>query len=260
MTTRSFALRVKHGIAGGMTTPMVGAFLARRYNDHVPCRGLRILTASPAVSDRVKARLFWRLYESAEIRMIQRILPRDLDVIECGSSIGVTGSIICRHIAPERRLLCIEANPALLPLLIHNIAANSSGCKVDVVHAAVSSHRAASSVLFQSGESTGGQIRATQVDRSSDASVETVTLGSLRERFSVDQYSLVCDIEGGEAELLLGSGNDLRDCRFAIFELHNTVFEGTPVGPSDLLRALVEDLGFEAVARSGNVIAVSRIA
>jgi len=81
--------RIKVGIAKILTANLVGQVVAIAYANEIPCRGLRFSTADPQIHPGVKASLFWGLYESAEIRFVNAYLPRSIDVVELGSSIGV---------------------------------------------------------------------------------------------------------------------------------------------------------------------------
>src|SRR3569623_3111351 len=85
---------LKASATRGLTHPLVGKSLGMLFSDRIPCRGVRVDTRAN-VTDEVKAKLLWGIYESAEIRFIQQYLRPDLDEEELGSSLGV----VARHIA-----------------------------------------------------------------------------------------------------------------------------------------------------------------
>ena len=81
--------------------------------------------------------LYWGLYESAEIRFVQRYVGDDVDVVELGSSLGVVSCQIASQLSGDTRLVCVEANEEMLPTLRRNIANNTSLRKVRCVHGAI---------------------------------------------------------------------------------------------------------------------------
>ena len=104
------------GIAVACSPPVAWAITAAT-RGRIPSSGVRIDLSNEAVPDRIRAAVFWHLYERAEIQLIKRYLPRDLDVIELGSSFGVTAAHALARLDPERRLVAVEANETLLPAL-----------------------------------------------------------------------------------------------------------------------------------------------
>ena len=84
--------------------------------------------------------MFWGGYEGAETRMIRSMLRDSPTVVELGSSLGVTTAHIAAMMAPGGRLVCVEANPRLIPGLSERIAPHKPGLCVDVIHAAVTGY------------------------------------------------------------------------------------------------------------------------
>ena len=97
-------------------------------------RGSRIDTNNPAVTPWVRTLVYWDMYETAELRFVQRYLPSDLDVVELGGSIGVVASQIARRLEPGRQLISVEANPQIVNLLRENIGKNGPQIRATVVH------------------------------------------------------------------------------------------------------------------------------
>jgi FkbM family methyltransferase len=196
---RSWPVRFATGLAFG--------------NRGVPFRGTRIRTerrlsyAGPL--------LLTGKYERAEIDFVRRYLPRNLDVLELGASIGANSCQIAKHLEPGRRLTSVEANPALMHVLRTNLASNVPARQVQVIHAIV-------------GEEVGTAYFSPRqnslVSRASDAEAGSVelrreTLASLVAKHCPGQFSLVSDIEGAEAAFL-GDTESLSRCRFMIIEAH----------------------------------------
>ena len=74
--------------------------------EQIPDRGSQIET--PAGGDpRVNALLFWGMYESAEIRFVQRHIGSDLDVVELGSGLAAF-SVKLQKNWPGRENWCVS--------------------------------------------------------------------------------------------------------------------------------------------------------
>ena len=84
--------------------------------------------------------------------------------------------------------------------------------------------------------------------------IPSIHLIELRKAHAVGFYTLVCDIEGGEGNLIDGTTKEFAGCRALIVELH-AWSAGTP---DYLCRELVSRHSFRLVARYGNVCAFER--
>ncbi|WP_462187905.1 MULTISPECIES: FkbM family methyltransferase [unclassified Frankia] len=246
--------RTKISIAGVLTSPAVGTVIAAATRNRVPNHGLRFDVADRDFTPQARAALFWRLYEGAEIRMIRRHLTTSGTVVELGASLGITSAHIASRLAPGSRLVCVEANPHLIEGLTRRLAAYAGHITLDVENRAIT--QAVGPVAFALvGNNLGSRLW-------DDASRRTVTIpaATLRDllvRRRIAEFDLVSDIEGAEASFLLGDPGALDRCRRAVFEMHDTTFEGRPVTAADLLDA-ARGLGFQVVDRHGVVVTLSR--
>ena len=91
---------------------VVGGALRRVKQDRFAVHGACIVTTPrDVVSAEVCAALAFRTYEKAELALVHSLLIPDLDTIELGGALGVTGSAILRKLTPPARL--ITANSGL---------------------------------------------------------------------------------------------------------------------------------------------------
>ncbi|HEX5908932.1 MAG TPA: FkbM family methyltransferase, partial [Thermoleophilaceae bacterium] len=113
-------------------------------------------------------------------------------IVDLGAHVGAS-ALFLRGRYPDARIVCVEASPALLPILRHNTAALG----VEVRHAAVAA-RSGTVTFYESPQSwTGSLARSAIAD--SPVSVPTVTLDALL----LDDVDLVkMDIEGSEFEIV----------------------------------------------------------
>lgn len=242
----------KRLVAQQLCRPGVGRLVAAATGDRLRSRGALVDTSSPLVLPEVKASLFWGLYESAEIRFIQRHLPADLDVVELGASLGVVSSHIARRLAPGRRLVCVEPNAALRPLAERNVGLNATGVALTQVTGAVA--YGAPTVRF---EAARRNIDSRLAGGLAGVEVPAVQLGRLLAQQGLGDFALVSDIEGAEAAVLAEDGAALARCRLIIAELHATTHAGQAVSV-EMLVGWVERLGFTVVDRHGPVVVARR--
>jgi FkbM family methyltransferase len=187
------------------------------------------------VSPQAKASILLRLYERREIGLLRRHLRPDLDVIEAGGSLGVTGAVVASRLLPGRRLVAVEANPELVPELRRNLDAAAADAAAVGVHAALAYPPARGLAAFVAGaDSVLGSVTD---DPGAGEPVTAVTLDGLRRTWGLDRYALICDIEGGEWELINQPVGVFAGCEQLFIELHDREGEA---GLGSLLRRLTD--------------------
>jgi FkbM family methyltransferase len=205
-------------VAEFLCRPVVGRWVSRVCRGRIPSlrfRGWRGATDAPGVRPGTVASIFWGIYESAEIRFVRRYLRPDLNVVELGASLGVVSAEVSMRQERGRRI-CVEANPALVPLLRRNVAANSRRGGEIVLNRAVD-YSGRGTIRFVRGETSAGG-RTAAVSRLLTGAekwdeVEAVTLSQLLDEFDVGPYALVSDVEGSEAGFISYDAAALAPCR-----------------------------------------------
>lgn len=251
----SLASGLKVFVAQTITAPWIGKVVRAVFGDRIPFRGVRVASRSPFVSPVVSAKLFWGIYEGAERRFVQSRLDPDLPVIELGSSIGGVSSHIGRTLAPGQRLICVEANPHLLPVLQKNLDQNAAHLDARAVHAAVSGDPR--SVSFSISASSLSSSIAARDDALERITAPARKLSELVGTFGPGPYQLVMDIEGAEAGIVLDDAEALASCVRIVAELHATEHRGHPISVQDLTDAF-KTLGFFLRDRHGPVVVMER--
>ena len=238
--------------------PLVGRLLRSLFGGRVPSlrfRGWRLDVRSPAVSPRTVAMIFWGVYESAELRFVERGLRRDLDVVECGSSLGGVSSAIAQRLEPGRRILCVEANSDLVPLLERNVRSNAPDVESTVVNRAIDYER--SEVSFIEGDtSTGG--RTSGESAGTRRTVAATTLSDLLDAHGLEEYALVSDIEGAEAGFIHHDAPALSRCQQILIELHPGERYGNLETEAGMIEALETRHGFRLTPKRGPVALIER--
>jgi FkbM family methyltransferase len=192
------ARALKKIVASVICHPWVGSVIQRAFAFRIPYAGWRFRVPDDG-DPSVAAYLLWGMYESAERRFVQRYIRRDLDVVELGSSIGVISCYIAGRLSPECQLICVEANPDLIPVLHENLRANHPGRHFEVVHAACGKHASGmDSIWLAVGESNLTSSITAKRPPSHAVRVSCITLGEIVTRFGILDFVLVADIEGAE--------------------------------------------------------------
>jgi FkbM family methyltransferase len=240
---------LKAAVAGLIANRHTGALVQFMFPNGVPHRGSVIPLRGPEDA-RTAAKLFFGIYERAEIYCIQRYLPSTLDVIELGGSLGVTTCHISRKLAPSRRVICVEAREDLCKQIEYVLAANRLS-NVTVVNRAIDYD--SDTVTFETmGGTLSGRIG------SGDLTINATTLSDLVHNYGLSQYSLVVDIEGAEVPLLLKDGHALAQCRCLLIEMDGGEYAGDFFDP-DLIERIITAHGFRRLYRHGRVAAFARL-
>jgi len=239
-----FALTGKRISFNHLTIRFIAALLRQR----IPFHNLTIDVSDKMVSPLTKSLIYYGIYEMDEIKFVKKYLVESEDVVELGSSIGVTGSIIS-SIQTTGKYISVEANPALINANRNNIALNRKTDYVLLNNAVDYSNK---SISFSNGESS----LSGRVDRNgsnaSNVSVETITLNEICDTYNLDNFTLVSDIEGAEITILLNDKSALNKCGKMIIELHDTEYNGKIYLIQDMV-SLIINYNFNVLDQSGSV-------
>jgi FkbM family methyltransferase len=175
---------------------------------------------SPVIGTALKSNFIGNRYERPEREALRRFLDPELPVVEFGGSVGVVSCLTNRKLSHPQQHVVVEANPALIPLLKKNRDLNQ--CEFEVLprmvgYGSEQSTFYPNSVYF---------LASTAIPPSSGEAdvileVQTVNLQSILDQYGFDRCTLICDIEGGEADLVRHESGVLKE-RVAtiILEVH----------------------------------------
>jgi FkbM family methyltransferase len=246
-------------VARTLCHPIVGGIVATLSRDRIRVRGLGVDTSDPAIAPSVKASLFWGFYESAESRFVRRYLLTDCDAIELGSSLGIVSCHMRRRLITDRRLVCVEANLQLLPVLEMTLRLNRCDENVTIIGGAIDYAAGDHASVWFSPGASNVQGRVAPAAEEGTQTVPALTLTGVIDRAGIDgDFTLVCDIEGAEAQMIAHEREMLARCRQIVVELHQTVVNGQVIEPADLVASLVRCHGFKLVDQYGPVFVFDR--
>jgi FkbM family methyltransferase len=250
---------MRAAIAQALVSPPAVRAVARITRSRVRHRGVTIRTDHPAFTPHTRAELFWGLYERAEITFLRRFLRESTAVIELGAGRGVSSAHIASTMTPGGVLVCVEANPHVLEIIGRNLHQQAAPRGIDarLLNAALAEPPERTTFLVEP-DLLASHLAGDSVGTGEAVTVSSVTLQQLREEQRIDAYDLVSDVEGAEAQFIIGSDAGLDGCRTLVIELHSCSYEGVGYSAEDLLAALQERWGFRILARKGPVVALHR--
>lgn len=253
ITTSGQNLRLKAIAAAVLSNALLGRLIGIVFRNVIPHRGsrIRVLTGG---DPRLNAYLLWGMYESAEIRYIDRFLIPGVDVVELGASIGGVSCEIAKRLGRTNKLVCVEANPDITGLLRENLDRNAPACDARIWSGAIS-YRGKSTVSFALGNST---LSSQLGENFETRTVPALTLAELLDKEGVGPYALVCDIEGAEVELFQGEREAFQSCEAIVIELHETRYQDQIYMIDDLIALILQTTGMRLSARYGEVCAFTR--
>lgn len=170
-------------------------------------------------------------YESSKRELIKQYMQSNLPVIELGGGLGLVSGFISEQLDIEVNHVIVEADPAFM-----------DSCRVN----AITERRASKTHVVQ---------KAVAYDTSGAAACKLADL-----RLQIDDnegYTLVCDIQGAEFDMIEQDKEALETCKLAIIEVHPDAFESHGCSLSEFL-ALVREAGFQQVDHVENIYAFAR--
>jgi FkbM family methyltransferase len=242
-------LRLKLFIANILFAESFGKLLGVLYRDQLPYAGLRIDTSGLQLAGKTKAMLFWGKYESAELRFVKKFILPTIDTVEVGASIGGISSQLAVRLEAGKKLICIEANPLLLPRLRDNLQRYGQHLSLNIQHGAVA--YGADVVHFAiARDSLESRVGNTQ----HSTEVPAVKLSAI---IPEGDYQLVCDIEGAEYDIFFQDAEALKKCQRLVIELHEVHRENLVV-TVEKLAEMITELGFQLLEAYGNVFVFAK--
>jgi FkbM family methyltransferase len=197
-----------------------------------------------------KLQMITNKYESEERHAVLRYLKRDIPVIELGGSMGVVACVTNKLLKDPTAHVVVEANPLVIPRLERNRKLNGRG--FEIVNRAIA--YGTNSVTFSPSSQQAGSSLTRPGDEP-PVTVPTVTLGELAHDRGFKRFSLVCDIEGLEDDLVTHEADVLKNADTIIMETHARFIGEEKLG---VMMTRLKQLGFKVVAQFGFVVVLQQ--
>jgi FkbM family methyltransferase len=198
----------------------------------------------------MKLELLKKQYEAFERHAVLRYVRPDYPIIELGGCIGVVACVANRILDNPSAHIVVEANPMVIPLLQESKDRNHAG--FEIITAAIAYDREA--VTFsQTVDFMGNSLQA--IDGSDTVTVNAVRLRDIIRERNIDSYTLICDIEGHEYDLVRLDADALEKADIIILETHARIIGH--VKAAEVLSRL-NDIGFKKLAEDSFVVVLGR--
>lgn len=169
------------------------------------------------------AKIYFGIWESAEIRLAKKYISKNDVVLELGSSVGVMLSTIVSNVL-IKKYIAVEASPTAIKIL-DKVIKNLGNQDIFLVQAAIS-YSNEDFVNFSETSFTGSRLSYLTKGSSSECiqKCQAVTLSDLLQKENIlnTEYVLVTDIEGAEADIFVNDKVALECCKKIICELDET--------------------------------------
>lgn len=226
-----------------------GKFVEFRGN-FVTYEGCVFNVDSPAVSIKAKGSLMLGIYERPMLVALVEHLDPNRSVVELGGGIGVISCLVNKMLRHPEQHIVVEADPRVIPLLAENRARNQ--CKFTILHRVLAyGSRLSNFYLTDAFISSGAKSHTDKI-----ILLPTTNLNGIVQQFHFEDFSLICDIEGSEVDLINNELDCLRQwVNTIILESHSQIVgaEATEKMISNLLTA-----GFQLVSHRSPIIVFKR--
>lgn len=177
--------------------------------------GISIPTKHPIFNRKIRARFARGTYEREEILALEKHLTEGYDVVDLGASTGFISAYAERKVDPDRKVIAVEANPDMLSLIEEVKSLNGSQFLLD----SRAYHSTSAEVNFYIHKlSVGGSVQRRTENR---VEVEATSLSQLFDDYDLESAVVICDIEGGEVDLIQNEFEFLcQRCPLFIVETH----------------------------------------
>ena len=176
----------------------LGGLAVRLLGNKTTVEGCRFDLHHSLITDRTRTQLLLGRYEEAERQAMAAFLPKDLPVVELGGSIGVVSCLANTRLVRPSEHVVVEADPRLIGILETNRSLNR--CEFTIVNRALG-YGAREVCLYSRGDSQVGSAHRPEAG-STSVVVQTITLEDVVREADFPRFSLICDIEGEEINLI----------------------------------------------------------
>lgn len=204
----------------------------------------------------IKHQLIRGDYEKDEIALARRWVDPGVPLIELGGCMGILSAHLRHLLRQDVPLVVVEANPGLAETCRINATRQAPASPTRVITAAIA--YGVDHIDFHLNRNVHVS-RIAGNDREANFRSPALTLNKLAtsEIPENGDFTLVCDIEGGEYDVFEKDAAVLRRCALAIVEVHPHFFDD-PLAARQRFRDLAGAAGFDEVDESGTVVVLKR--
>jgi FkbM family methyltransferase len=222
----------------------VGGIIRIAYNNEIPYQSLFINTDSTLVNNKTVALIYFGKYEKDELKFVLKYLPKELPIIELGTSLGFVALNAIKQ--TNHKIICLEANKKLISLIEDSFELNSvASNQYQILNCALSNKK--EKLYF----SDRGSNELGKLVEFSESVIQAIPLEEVTKLIPEQEYVLISDIEGAEINFLKTESHSLNKCKMMIIELHDTEYEGEKYIINDLVEMIIAKR-FKLIEQSNN--------
>lgn len=188
------------------------------YDEIIETQGVKIPFVPAIITPRIEQPIRNNRYESGECATLRRVLTPGDRVLELGAGLGLI-STVAAQVAGVRRIVSVEANPELIPLIRETHRLNGV-TNVDLRNGIVVPEAGEDAPFYLRRHFWASSMEPHTFPFRKVVSITTLGFGDLIAE--LDPTVIVCDIEGGELGLF--DRADLSRVRAVVLELHPKVY------------------------------------
>jgi FkbM family methyltransferase len=239
-------LKIKRLIAKILVNDYIGKYIALLFSNKIPFYKLKIDISNSIIRKRIAASLYFKTYESAEVRFISKYLQNfEGNIIEFGASIGVVSCTIAIN-NPKSKLFSFEADSRFIKIIENNFKINN-----------VNNAKAFNEIIGTNGFNfiPGKDNTMGKISKGDNVKNNMISLPLIVEKHNISDFILVSDIEGAEYFVLNEDASIFKNCQMLIMELHPIEIDGKFITVEDL-KISIQNLGYTILEQYGaNIVA-----
>lgn len=239
-------LVLKKYIAKVIVNNFIGSIISLFYQNKIKFNNLIIDISNKVIKKKIAASLFFKTYESAEVRFISKYLQNyDGIIVELGSSIGVVTSTIAKA-NPKAEIFSFEADNRFISIIENNLKINE-----------IKNVKCFNEIIGSEGYvfSVGDDNTMGKIVKGEKGNTNFKNLSSLLKTHSISDFVLISDIEGAEYFFLFEESDLFQKCNLMIIELHPIEINDELITVNQMIER-IKLIGFEVLAIYGsNVVA-----
>lgn len=237
-------LQIKHFFNTIYVNSFSGFILSNIYGNIITIDNINILVDKKIINYLYYARIILKKYERIEIDQINKYLIDNLDTIELGCGIGVTSAHILKKLNNDSRLFCFEANPELLNILEKNLSINTKFKNFYIENKLINYND--KKIFFNKEKNYLLSKVKNSNSKKNLTEVESIQLNQIINKYKINYYNLVCDIEGSEIFFLVNDKEVLKNCKLLIIELHPIKYNNYLYQINEIENIII-NLGFKKI-------------
>lgn len=190
------------------------------------------------------------IYEKKERTLLKKMLP-DTDIIEAGAGVGLISMYLKKKIK-NNRLFMIEPNIEMNQIIKKNFKLNNfDEREINLLNFGLSDNEKVDVPFFKFESDMANTVSTETLDynlkKKDMTKIDTLSINSIINKYNIQDFQLVLDIEGEETNVLKKNNDWMKNCKSILLENH------LPKIKLKELNKYVVSKGFKIIDKKENV-------